>query len=1312
MKLHLPLSLRSSLLAAVMALSAFSPAQADEYIITSDTLYTYADAFSEGSASYIGAGSTPTYDLTFEALICYKENTNPPEIAWRTHGFSLKAETLTFSNIDELTFKSHRFSSSSSHQKDVVMNGHVYHTSLTMFDGGVIGASASDEISTQDTSCACVVNITENGDVLFEDNRTNVGSGAAIAVKVSTLNILNNRSIVFKDNSAYRSGGAIDAIDSDVYIKGNDEVVFEGNTANNDAGAISIGRSTYTENCNLFVEDNKSITFAYNTSSSGGAINVGTIGNGTVVFRNNVGDETPAYDISFIGNESYYDGGAINSVAALSFVDNGDIYFADNKVTSPTSTLSYDGGAIYISANYAPLTFDGNHSITFKDNYSTHNAGAISVSGTETSLIIKNTSGDVIFSGNEACMSGGAISGTVTFTGNKGRILFEDNVVTGPSGGSFDGGGAISGRTATFTGNADLIFKGNSATWRGGALNLSINNSSYVGGLFQNNEDILFEGNSAIKGGAIFSNGMVKIENNGNIAFTNNSADDSAAIYSDGELHITGNESVSFTGNNAKDAATIYTSKKLWIYDNLGDVTFKDNYVRRYDENDELESIVLNSIQGTRTYYMYLAAKEGQSIIFADPIFQDVSSGDFTYLNQYTTQEGDTITSQGTILFTGKDARTRLASIWSAKGLTPQGDAFEAALAESVSSNLNTTYVYGGTLAVEDGAHVKFQGFYAESGSTVRLKDATASVLYGQWSYLPYPTFRNGSTLLVENDALLDISTEHDTLLMQGGSVLRLQNGELAVGGKLQVGEKEEDVVTMALSGYKAGEYTILTTSGITKKGGLNIIHDGEWNREDGRLYYLVSSDETTMTAKVGECKATLQWTAGNGTWETSEWKMSSPGVSAAAGEVLLMDDKHYFDGDAVEFNQGGKVNIAGAVSPSSIRVSGAADVTLQGNGSVVGDSTSLIKEGSCTLTIATANTYAGGTIVEDGTLVVAHANALGNGEVTLSGGTLRLAADTLMGGDFCLDGGTLELDANDYSLQVDGCFSIESDSTIRLAGFYEDSKTYTLLSCGSLAGSLDDLSFVSDYGDRYTFTASKVGQSLLVTVGLNSTDLVWLNDKKAVWQQGAGGWQNAAGVPQSFTNGDAVTIGDGTVTIEGVVKPSSILLNPTKSLTFKTKFDKKTGLWSGAIDGEDITLTIAAGPKGKVTMNDGNTYTGETIIESGTVSVGGVDSFGESDITLEGGTLDLKSKAVDNAITLTDSAAIKGGAKYVGEFTLNGGELQKGSVLNVADTATLAGGVMNGTLSGTGTVYVTGDVQLGDAAKLTTNGLTISGKL
>jgi hypothetical protein len=65
-----------------------------------------------------------------------------------------------------------------------------------------------------------------------------------------------------------------------------------------------------------------------------------------------------------------------------------------------------------------------------------------------------------------------------------------------------------------------------------------------------------------------------------------------------------------------------------------------------------------------------------------------------------------------------------------------------------------------------------------------------------------------------------------------------------------------------------------------------------------------------------------------------------------------------------------------------------------------------------------------------------------------------------------------------------------------------------------------------------------------------------------------------------------------------------------------------------------------------------------------------------------------------------------------VGEFTLNGGELQKGSVLNVADTAILAGGVMNGTLSGLGTVYVTGDVQLGDAAKLTTSGLNITGTL
>ncbi len=221
---------------------------------------------------------------------------------------------------------------------------------------------------------------------------------------------------------------------------------------------------------------------------------------------------------------------------------------------------------------------------------------------------------------------------------------------------------------------------------------------------------------------------------------------------------------------------------------------------------------------------------------------------------------------------------------------------------------------------------------------------------------------------------------------------------------------------------------------------------------------------------------------------------------------------------------------------------------------------------------------------------------------------------------------------------------------------------------------------------------------------------LTWANAKKATWQDGAGGWVNSEGAAAAFANGDHVTFIDGIVNIVGEVEPGEVTINTQKSLAFKTKYDKKTQQYSGAIAGE-TSVTIDAGPKAKVTMNDGNTYSGGTIIEGGSVKAGGATSFGTGAITLNGGTFDLAGKAVDNAIALEGAAIIKGGAKYTGDFSMGrGADLMKGSVVNIADgkTVTLGGGAINGTLSGLGSIEVAGDVELGATGKLTTSALAV----
>ncbi|MBQ4613662.1 MAG: hypothetical protein IJB31_01870, partial [Akkermansia sp.] len=215
--------------------------------------------------------------------------------------------------------------------------------------------------------------------------------------------------------------------------------------------------------------------------------------------------------------------------------------------------------------------------------------------------------------------------------------------------------------------------------------------------------------------------------------------------------------------------------------------------------------------------------------------------------------------------------------------------------------------------------------------------------------------------------------------------------------------------------------------------------------------------------------------------------------------------------------------------------------------------------------------------------------------------------------------------------------------------------------------------------------------------------NLTWLNAKKTVWQVGAGGWKLPSGTPADFANKDNVTIADGTVTISGPVAPGEVTISPTKSLTLKS--DKKN---PGSISGE-ASVTITGGAKAKVTMNEANSYKGGTTIKGATVTAKGNTSFGTGEITLSGGTLNLGSKVIENAITLSGSATIKSGKKYAGTFTMSGGELMKGSQLNLIKDATLSGGLINGTLSGTGELNVKGLVTLGDKAKLAANKLNIT---
>jgi len=104
-------------------------------------------------------------------------------------------------------------------------------------------------------------------------------------------------------------------------------------------------------------------------------------------------------------------------------------------------------------------------------------------------------------------------------------------------------------------------------------------------------------------------------------------------------------------------------------------------------------------------------------------------------------------------------------------------------------------------------------------------------------------------------------------------------------------------------------------------------------------------------------------------------------------------------------------------------------------------------------------------------------------------------------------------------------------------------------------------------------------------------------------------------------------------------------------------------------------------------TLSNANTHTGGTTVSAGTLVAGNVSSFGTGTVTLNGGTLDLASLAVANAIT-AHGGSVTGASAYAGTQTVLGTVSYAGTVAGIVNVN--AGGILkgNGTTFG-GTVSI-----------------------
>jgi autotransporter-associated beta strand protein len=373
---------------------------------------------------------------------------------------------------------------------------------------------------------------------------------------------------------------------------------------------------------------------------------------------------------------------------------------------------------------------------------------------------------------------------------------------------------------------------------------------------------------------------------------------------------------------------------------------------------------------------------------------------------------------------------------------------------------------------------------------------------------------------------------------------------------------------------------------------------------------------------------ANLSWMGTSGSnWDinaTQNWRNNDTNAT----------DK-YFNDDNVTFadtHSGGTpvtnftVNIVAAVAPRSVTVDSTNDYTFSGAGSISGTAT-FTKRGSSTLTMLKANGFSGQATIESGIVNIgSFTSALGTGELHLGGATVITTAGSLTNSGLVIDGG-------DNVLQADNGIAIEMPA---------------LSGSGNLTiSSTDDNLRVDMNAVNAAFTGNLTFQpngeaSTGMTVRINGTN-------------------DLPGVAVTLLNGASLATESGSSFVRQL-EIGSLAGDSTSFLRSFSGGGASLGVnwhigglnadseFAGPIingDGASITSITKEGA-GTLTLSGANTYTGDTTVNAGTLSLSSTFLADAADVYLATDSmLDLNFASTDTI----DELFFNGAAQVAGTW-------------------------------------------------------------
>jgi autotransporter-associated beta strand protein len=1058
------------------------------------------------------------------------------------------------------------------------------------------------------------------------------------------------------------------------------------------------------------------VLLAGNTLSFGGnGANTGfggSISNGSLV-KQGAGTTvlTGSYNLSALtiaaGTLQIGDGASATSFQAAPIENNGTLILKPEQDLLMSEVISGTGG-VTVNAGNAPVTFTAANTYT---GGTTITAGTLNLGS---GVLVGSVAGDVVNNGTLAFNSstsqsfGGAISGT------GGVSAIGGGTVTLTGANAYAGGTAISNGSTVSVGS-----DGNLGAASGG-ISLA-NGTLAVTGSFSSVREVVLAGAGGI---AVATGQTLNL-----MGAISESSTSQLTKFGDGVLVLGGANS--YTGGTLVSAGTLAVSADSNLGAAIGGVTLDGGTLAITGSFTSSRNVTLGAGNGT------VDVATGSMLTLRGVIGGSgnlTKSGDgelaLTGASSFT---GSTSVASGTLGLYGATLAT--ASVSVADGATLQGFGSIAGtvsvlaggtLAGGVTGQPNPQHIalVTGSLTLANTADVALAlgaggntGVAEVSGDLALggTLSVSGEAVHGAGIYrvFTYTGSNSGSFASVDLSGLVDSGSYtgtietgnpgHVNLLLRDTSPLQIwtTDGGTSFGGS-GTWSSTGDTWYLASSGQTipwGGETGIFTgTAGtVTVRGEqtfqkLEFVSDG----------YVLQADGTEPTSSLHVNGGGVLWVEGHDVTATISAPITGTGgiEKVGTGTLVLTGSNSYVGGTKIS---GGFLSVASAsalgdagnvltLSSGGLETTGSFTLTgavvLEGFGSLkpgagetlglsgtISGAGGLRKEGLGTLVLSGTNTYAGDTVIAEGTLQVQGGAAISDASAVRieAAGTLQLGANEGIGslagsGTIDLQSYTLQLNYSAASTVFSGSISgtggvvMQGLGTLVLTGANSYSGGTTLSgggliignggTSGSLAGNVVNNGLLAFHrSDAITFAGTISGAGGVTQIGSGTLTLTGTNSY-------AGGTLVSAGTVQVSADANLGQVA-GAVTLEAGT------LSTTGSFTTARNLLVVGGGTLQVATGTTLALTSAvAGTGGLTKQGDGtlilaadNGFTGTTTIRAGVLQLG------------NGGTTGSVGGAIVNDATLAFNRST--------DFTFGNHVSGQGTVVQ----------------AGAGTLVVTGDI-------------------